>query len=258
MSENNANNNTNNPNKNSSKNSFRDMMLIIFVVLICFGITIYGIAYLTSKVFSKGETKEIPIAETMPKEVTTNPNDGDTIEFAAVDEPGNEVSPNTKIETKVTKADEIKPADNNTAEEQVKKEEIQVKNEKQAEEIKEKPVVKEDKKQVAKPVKKEVNAVKEPAKKQDKPKENETKKVVKKVKTYVVQITAVQSRQRAEQEAGKFRKKYPDVYVAPVYKDGKTLYRVRLGVSEDKSRAQKTANDIAREFKIKPIVVPNN
>ena len=44
-----------------NRNSFRDMLLIIFVVLICFGITIYGIAYLTGKVFSSSSEPEILI-----------------------------------------------------------------------------------------------------------------------------------------------------------------------------------------------------
>ena len=76
----------------NNKNSFRDMILIIFVVLVCFGITIYGIAYLTGKVFSSNT--EVPVVENeKPKDITTNPSEGDTLTFTSIDEQSDEVTP---------------------------------------------------------------------------------------------------------------------------------------------------------------------
>lgn len=249
-----------NNNKNGdNKNSFRDMMLIIFVVLICFGITIYGIAYLTSKVFSGSGDEAVPVAEVMPKEVTTNPAEGDTIEFAAVEEnAGNDTS--ERIETKVTKADELNMPSVNKEQENLLKEEkkaepvIEVKKQETAKQVKAEPKkeVKKEKAVAEKPKAKEV------AKEKPAAKNNEVKRAVEKRKTYVVQIIAVQNKNTANKEAEKYRKKYPDVYVAPVYINGKTLYRVRLGVNEDRDEVQKTANEIQRIYKIKPLVVQNN
>lgn len=249
-----------NNNKNGdNKNSFRDMMLIIFVVLICFGITIYGIAYLTSKVFSGSGDEAVPVAEVMPKEVTTNPAEGDTIEFAAVEEyADNDTS--ERIETKVTKADELNMPSAN------KEQENLLKEEKKAEpvtEVKKQETSKQVKAEPKKEVKKEKAVAEKPKAKEavkEKPaaKNNEVKRAVEKRKTYVVQIIAVQNKNTANKEAEKYRKKYPDVYVAPVYINGKTLYRVRLGVNEDRDEVQKTANEIQRIYKIKPLVVQNN
>lgn len=249
-----------NNNKNGdNKNSFRDMMLIIFVVLICFGITIYGIAYLTSKVFSGSGDEAVPVAEVMPKEVTTNPAEGDTIEFAAVEEyADNDTS--ERIETKVTKADELNMPSANKEQENLLKEEkkaepaVEVKKQETAKQVKAEPKkeVKKEKAVAEKPKAKEV------AKEKPAAKNNEVKRAVEKRKTYVVQIIAVQNKNTANKEAEKYRKKYPDVYVAPVYINGKTLYRVRLGVNEDRDEVQKTANEIQRIYKIKPLVVQNN
>ena len=92
-----------------NKNSFRDMILIIFVVLICFGITIYGIAYLTGKVFSSSPEPEVAANE-RPKEVTTNPQEGDTLTFTSMGETADEVMPDgDNIRTTVTP-----PKQNNT------------------------------------------------------------------------------------------------------------------------------------------------
>lgn len=244
-----------NNNKNGdNKNSFRDMMLIIFVVLICFGITIYGIAYLTSKVFSGSSEEVIPVAEVMPEEVTTNPAEGDTIELGVVeDEADSNIS--SKIETKVTKAKEldIPEIENKLVEE---KKEVPAADTKKQEVAK--PVKTEPKKEVKKEKAAEKPKVKETAKEKPAEKSKEVKRAVEKRKTYVVQIIAVQNKNTANKEAEKYRKRYPDVYVAPVYINGKTLYRVRLGVNEDRSVVQKTADEIKRIYKIQPLVVQNN
>lgn len=247
-----------------SKNSFRDMLLIIFVVLICFGITIYGIAYLTGKVFSSSPEPEIAANE-RPKEVTTNPQEGDTLTFTSMGEAADEVMPDEdNIRTTVTP-----PKQDNTEMASLQQESaapipapvLQEEN-KKAEPVQ----------QVNKPVQEPVKP-KENVKKAEQEKKQETKPAPKKpepkkdtVKTvpqaqlgaYVVQLLAVQSRDAAEKEAAKYRSKYPDVFIKQVVIDGKTWYRVRLGVSATKEQAQQKADKVAAEFKIKPIVTKNN
>lgn len=257
-----------------NKNSFRDMILIIFVVLICFGITIYGIAYLTGKVFSSSPEPEISENE-RPKEVTTNPQEGDTLTFTSVNDAADEVQPDEKnIRTTVTspKQDNIEVA--NVQEESAAPVPVPapvIQEEKQADN---KPVQEKSVKEIKEPVKQAEKApVKEPAKqtaekpKQEIKKENaaqDNKKPAAKPVTpankgaYVVQISAVQSRDAAEKEAAKYRAKFPDVFIKQVEINGKTWYRVRLGVSETREQAQQKANRVSSEFKIKPLVTKNN
>lgn len=253
-----------------NKNSFRDMILIIFVVLICFGITIYGIAYLTGKVFSSSPEPEISENE-RPKEVTTNPQEGDTLTFTSVNDAADEVQPDEKnIRTTVTppKQDNIEVA--NVQEESAAPAPV-IQEEKQADNkpVQEKPV-----KEIKEPVKQAEKApAKEPAKQTaEKPKQEikketaaqDNKKPAAKPVTpankgaYVVQISAVQSRDAAEKEAAKYRAKFPDVFIKQVEINGKTWYRVRLGVSETREQAQQKANKVSSEFKIKPLVTKNN
>ncbi len=261
-----------------NKNSFRDMLLIIFVVLICFGITIYGIAYLTGKVFSSSPEPEIAANE-RPKEVTTNPKEGDTLTFTSIGESADEVMPDEdNIRTTVTSpqqdnatemaalnkdntapvpvpviqeekpvqsvSEPAKPQENKENKETVKqKEQVQAKE----------PVKK------AEQVKPRQEAAPKPAPKKEEPKK-ETVKAAPPAQTgaYVVQLLAVQSREAAEKEAAKYRSKYPDVFIKQVVINGKTWYRVRLGVSATKEQAQQKADKVANEFKIKPIVTKNN
>ncbi len=258
-----------------NKNSFRDMLLIIFVVLICFGITIYGIAYLTGKVFSSSPEPEIAENE-RPKEVTTNPQEGDTLTFTSMGETADEVMPDEdNIRTTVTP-----PKQNNTemaALEQnntdtapipapvVEEKPVQVAAEPvKQQEIKETAKQKEEVQKTTPAKKVEQAQPKQEAKPKPAPKKEEPKKEA--VKTappaqtgaYVVQLLAVQSRDAAEKEAAKYRSKYPDVFIKQVVINGKTWYRVRLGVSATKEQAQQKANKVASEFKIKPIVTKNN
>ncbi len=255
-----------------NKNSFRDMILIIFVVLICFGITIYGIAYLTGKVFSSSPEPEVAANE-RPKEVTTNPQEGDTLTFTSMGETADEVMPDgDNIRTTVTP-----PKQNNTemaaveqdsaapipapvveekpvqTAEPVKQQEIK-ETAKQKEEVQKIPPAK--KVEQAKP---KQEAAPKPAPKKEEPKK-ETVKAAPPAQTgaYVVQLLAVQSRDAAEKEAAKYRSKYPDVFIKQVVINGKTWYRVRLGVSATKEQAQQKADRVASEFKIKPIVTKNN
>lgn len=245
-----------------NKNSFRDMLLVIFVVLICFGITIYGIAYLTGKVFSSSpEPKEA--AHERPKEVTTNPHEGDTLTFTAMNEKADEVMPDgDNILTTVTppkqenaeaaQEEKVDTAPNQAALQDEKKEQKQAATE---------------------PKKQETATAKKETVKQEKPKQETAKQTPKKqepkkevVKTappaqngaYVVQILAARSRESAEKEMAKYKAKYPDMFIKQVVIDGKTWYRVRFGVSATREQAQQKADKIANEFKIKPMVTKNN
>lgn len=257
-----------------NKNSFRDMLLIIFVVLICFGITIYGIAYLTGKVFSSSPEPEIAENE-RPKEVTTNPQEGDTLTFTSMGETADEVMPDEdNIRTTVTP-----PKQNNTemaALEQnnadtapipapvVEETPVQTAEPVKQQEIKETAKQKEEVQKTTPAKKVEQAQPKQEAKPKPAPKKEEPKKEA--VKTappaqtgaYVVQLLAVQSRDAAEKEAAKYRSKYPDVFIKQVVINGKTWYRVRLGVSATKEQAQQKADRVAADFKIKPIVTKNN
>ena len=255
-----------------NKNSFRDMILIIFVVLICFGITIYGIAYLTGKVFSSSPEPEVAANE-RPKEVTTNPQEGDTLTFTSMGETADEVMPDVdNIRTTVTP-----PKQNNTemaAVEQdsaapipapvVEEKPVQTAEPVKQQEIKETAKQKKEVQKTTPAKKVEQAQPKQEAKPKPAPKKEEPKKEA--VKTappaqtgaYVVQLLAVQSRDAAEKEAAKYRSKYPDVFIKQVVINGKTWYRVRLGVSATKEQAQQKANKVASEFKIKPIVTKNN
>lgn len=256
-----------------NKNSFRDMILIIFVVLVCFGITIYGIAYLTGKVFSTDYESEISEND-MPKEVTTNPQEGDTITFTTMQEQGQEVMPDVDdIITTVTppESSNVEVAENNVDNIEVQ-EEVPVLEESAAQPA---PVVEEKKTQEPKKetVKQQTKPAQEPkkqetAKKQEPKKETVKKEPVKKepVKpvapkkegNFVVQITALSSKEAAEKEKAKYRAKFPDVFIKQVQINGKTWYRVRLGVSETKEQAEQVAKRVANEFNIKPIVTKNN
>ena len=256
-----------------NKNSFRDMILIIFVVLVCFGITIYGIAYLTGKVFSTDYEPEISEND-MPKEVTTNPQEGDTLTFTTMQEQGQEVMPNVDdIITTVTppESNNVEVAENNADNIEVQ-EEIPAVEESVAQPA---PVVEEKKspepkketvKQQAKPAqepKKQETVKKQEPRKETVKKEPVKKEAVKPVApkkegNFVVQITAVSSKEAAEKEKSKYRAKFPDVFIKQVQINGKTWYRVRLGVSETKEQAEKVAKRVTDEFKIKPIVTKNN
>lgn len=284
----------------NNKNSFRDMILIIFVVLVCFGITIYGIAYLTGKVFSSNT--EVPVVENeKPKDITTNPSEGDTLTFTSIDEQSDEVTPdgdNIRMTTTppVTEQDNM---NNNIVVEDTNEMEVAqtpvmpvVPTENKVEPVRETtpiaPIKEETPKQVAKeqtpskevikeqpkPERQEVVTAKQKAESKQQPqvkKETPKSQVKQEVKkepvkvappkvsgNYVVQLLAVQSKASAEKEAAKYRSKYPDVFITQVVINGKTWYRVRLGVSSTREEAAQIANQVEREFKIKPKVTKNN
>ncbi len=257
-----------------NKNSFRDMLLIIFVVLICFGITIYGIAYLTGKVFSSSPEPKIAANE-RPKEVTTNPQEGDTLTFTSITDVADEVMPDEdNIRTIVTppKNDNIEVVDEETSDiapipapllQEEKPAQSNIIKQQDSKPLKEIVPSNETAKQNSNNITQKDNIKKaEPPKPAPKKQEpvKETVKVAPPTQSgaFVVQILAVQSKEAAEKEAAKYRSKYPDVFIKQVVIDGKTWYRVRLGVSATKEQAQQKADKVSSEFKIKPIVTKNN
>ena len=90
------------------KNSFRDTILIVFVVILCFGLTVYGIVYLTGKVFSNEE--KIEIAKIKNQKISTDPESGDILTFSLEEEkpveiedvpPATSIEEENKVNTKV-------------------------------------------------------------------------------------------------------------------------------------------------------------
>ena len=75
-------------------------------------------------------------------------------------------------------------------------------------------------------------------------------------KSRALQVGAFLSIERAEALRAKLAQKYKDVYVAPVDRDGKTFYRVRVGgLTSDADLA--AATTALREAGLTPIRVPN-
>ncbi len=249
-----------------NKNSFRDMLIIIFVVLVCFGITIYGIAYLTGKVFSSSPEPEIA-SNNRPKDITTNPKEGDTLIFTSIDTPADEVKPSSdNILTTITppQKNNIEVANNN-----IKKEEKTEPSKQDNKEIDTNKKNIDSKQENSKVVADNTKNAPKPEQKQTESKQAEPKPVEPKKETvktvppaqtgaFVVQILAAQSREAALKEASKYQSKYPDIFVKQVVINGKTWYRVRLGVSNSREEAERIANKISQEFKIKPLVTKNN
>ncbi len=270
----------------NSKNSFRDMILIIFVVLVCFGITIYGIAYLTGKVFSTSPEVEVSENE-KPKEVMTNPSEGDTLTFTSMNDTPNEVAPegdNIRMTTtppaaleqdtqEIDLSSNIVVEDNTDSnnmkplnQQQVKQQDtppappfIEPKAVTEQQQIKKEQLKQEAVKQQAiKPQVEKQQVKQEPVKKETVKKEPVKMAPPKTNANFVVQLLAVQSKASAEKEAARFRTKYPDVFITQVVINGKTWYRVRLGVSATKEEAQRIADKVAVDFKIQPKVTKNN
>lgn len=63
------------------KSSFKGVIAVIFIVLMCFGLTIWGIVYLTDKIFDSEQTSEkVPLK--IPA-VTADPDKGDILTFSS-------------------------------------------------------------------------------------------------------------------------------------------------------------------------------
>ncbi len=243
--------------KEKTKGSFRDTILIVFVVILCFGLTVYGIVYLTGKVFTNEE--KIEIAKLKSEKISTDPESGDVLTFSSeeekpiVDDITQETEENINIEEKeeqsthkVVVGNKI-PQDN---QENIKKE-----NKKEV--VKQKELGKQEKKEQPK------KQVKETPKKEEKQVAKvESKKPVSNMKSkgaYVVQIMAVKNLKEAEKEANKYRNTCNDVFIQKADLGSKgTWYRIRCGASNSKAEVTKTRDLLKQKFKgITPQVVSN-
>ena len=225
--------------KEKKKNSFSGIIFIIFAVLVCFALTIYGIVYLTGKIFSGEEAMEV--AKIKVPAVSTDPEKGDILMFSSEPEktadeihgdfspavPKEESAP-TPIVTQqyaVDKPVEVAPAT---------------------------PVAKKEEKPVAK---------EQPAQKKEAAPKQEAAKAVKQTKSgeYVVQIMAVKNEKEAEKEADKYRSVCSDVFVQKADLGSKGVwYRLRCGVTSSKDEAVATRDMLKSKFKgITPQVVSN-
>ena len=242
-----------NSNKDKNKNSFRDMILIIFVVLICFGITIYGIAYLTGKVFSSDDNLSL-VAQNNEKDVTTNPKEGETITFTSIDEEADEVEPKKEeVEANKSENDELAAAFESNFSNDDKNNEVALNN-------------RANKKTIESPkkVEEKIEPKKETPKREEAPKVEPKKEVVKKEEPkketitqnkevtnpkFAVQVSALDSKAAAEKEIQKLKKHFPDAYYIQVTVNGKTVYRIRIGKSETRAEAEKYLNKYKAQYR---------
>lgn len=81
-----------NASRQEKKNSFRNMMILIFVILLCFGGTIYGIIYIIDA-FDKSSEAVAPKQAQRPP--VTNPDQGDVLMFSKNEQEGDEVMPDS-------------------------------------------------------------------------------------------------------------------------------------------------------------------
>lgn len=232
------------------RNSFTDMMIVIFVVLVCFGLTIYGIVYLTGKIFGVEEKANNITVATNP--IVTDPEDGDIIIYTdnqenttkpeVIANTNDNKYPNVIIDSPtppIAKANEPK---NNFVNETPKTET---------------PVVRND----TTPQKPEPK--KPDVKKEEKPKQNIVKKEETQVASlekgdFAVQIMAVKSQSAAEAEAAKYRNICPDVAVVRADLGEKGVwYRIRCGINSTKADAEILKNRLMQAFPVKPTVVSN-
>ncbi len=220
-----------------SKNSFRDMMLIIIVVVICFALTLYGIVYLTGKVFNPEEKIEMQTNKYVNS--TTDPDDGDVLTFALEDHSDNATTTPPKTEQKEPVTEQKKPVQVAPV---IPKEEPKAPV---AEQKKPAPAPKPV--QTAKPIPKPVAEPQQPLTKSDLQ------------GRYVVQLMASKSQSLAEQEAKKYQSACPDIHIRKVDlgADKGIWFRVRCGVTDSKTTADATKARLESTFGLKPQVVPN-
>ncbi len=244
MSDTNMDNNLNN---NKKKNSFRDTVLIVFVVLICFGLTIFAISVLLSSMSSgdliDGDSDGNRItSDIVTPRVITDPNEGDTISINDSNKTNNIVVPPVEKKEEVVKR---KP-----------------------ETVKPKPV-----KEVAKVPQKKVEPKKVvPKKVVPKTEPKVVAKTEPKSTTYsekvepgsptegkfVLQLMALQSEKDANNAAKKYKVACADIFVMKIdLKNSGTWYRVRCGITNSMDEAVALKQKLATEYKIVADVIKN-
>lgn len=213
------------------RSSFVDVIILVFVILVCFGLTIYGIIYLTGKIFKGEESIDVIAVKETP--VSTDPEAGDVMIYT---DPANQ----TNNETIINTATGDKKYPNVVIAENPKQNQPSMPP--PAEAIK--PAAPTP---VVQPKPTTPTSVK--------PAEPKTS-VVK--GDYVVQVMAVKSEAAAKQEAAKYKSTCPDVFILKADLGEKGIwYRIRCGISNTKADAEKIKNRLEATFKVTPTIVPN-
>lgn len=230
------------------RNSFTDMMIVIFVVLVCFGLTIYGIVYLTGKIFGVEEKQENISVAAGP--VLTDPEEGDVIIYTDNQEGTAQKPNNNMVENKYPNVT-IEPAPPAANVPQPKTDFVREPLKTELPPIRDSTVVK-------KPEPKKPDVINEEKLKQNIPKKEETKVASLEKGDYIVQIMAVKSQTAAEAEAVKYRNICPDVAVVKADLGEKgTWYRIRCGANSTKAHAETIKNRLMLAFPVNPSVVSN-
>ncbi len=211
------------------KGSFRDMIVITVVVVVCFALTLYGIIYLTGKVFNPEE--EIEMQTNKYATTATDPEEGDILTFALEDN-------DTVIKGEDT-PEAPAPVEPAPAPQVEKPQEVA------------KPV------EVAPAPKPVVEAPKPaPTPAPAKPATQASNSAPK--GKYVVQLLASKSEKGATEAAQKYQSACPDIHIRKVDLGDKGIwFRVRCGVTDSKSTADATKARLEKSFGIKPQVVAN-
>ncbi len=245
MSDINTDNNLDNNNK--KKNSFRDTVLIVFVVLVCFGLTIFAISVLLSSMSSgdliDGESDGNRItSDIVTPRVITDPNEGDTL---SIDKNNKEDMRNDTVVTTppVEARDKVVK----------RKEEV----------AKPKPVKNITKTPEKKAVPKKVVPKTEPkAVVKAKPKSTiYSEKVEPGSPTegkFVLQLMALQSETDANNAVKKYQVACPDIFVMKIdLKNSGTWYRVRCGITNSMDEAVALKQKLATDYKIYADLIKN-
>lgn len=276
--------------KGKEKSTFKQTLVLVFIIIVAFGLTVYGIIFLANSFFDQMSVE----VEDLPKRdrVMTDPTKGTIVKYTMDEDGGLKVSeqaggmpgtpggiPGVQVEPVAPKIEEKMPdpvpLPAPTPIPAPKKDEAQTKREMQKKaamvennatvaiapaapkKVEPKP---EAKKAEPKPEPKKVTPTVEPKKTVTKPAPKETPKKVQTAsvesKKYAIQLMSVKSKADAEQEASRLRKHLPDVYVVRADLGAKGVYyRVRAYQTDSFSAAKAKAKEIGDKLNMKPIAV---
>lgn len=233
------------------RNSFRDMLIVVFVVLVCFGLTIYGIVYLTGKIF--GGEERVDNVSVASDPITSNPDDGDVIIYSGNESLANSLTDNftpydieggVRSEKYPNIIERPAPANVPSGVTPPPAQSLPVTESPMPAKAQNEPAAKPER---TAPVKKPADM-----------KKPEPKTVVASKGDYIVQIMAVKSESAAQKEAEKYRNICGDVFVQRAdLKDKGVWYRIRCGANSTKAGAEEVKRKLEASFDVKPTVVPN-
>ena len=244
MSDMNTENNLDNNNK--KKNSFRDTVLIVFVVLICFGLTIFAISVLLSSMSSgdliDGDSEGNRItSDIVTPRVITDPNEGGTLS----------IDKNNKEDMR----------DKTVVVPQVETREKPVKKKKDTTKPKAvKDVTKTPAKKVV-PKKVEPKVEPKPVAKAEPKSTTYSEKVEPGSPTegkFVLQLMALQSEKDANNAVKKYKVACADIFVMKIdLENSGTWYRVRCGITNSMDEAVALKQKLATDYKIYADLIKN-